>query len=169
MLHFVGILEFLVGLVVLSLALVLNYDEGFSGWPLANILMLAAGATAVFVVIVAHFALRRIARPSLAIVVLEILSLFLDIATFVYCFMHFPYNQCRSGSYSSATKGCKVDKAAVPIVGVLMGLFFISSVILLWDFISWHRRGYGNSGAGYNNNNGGTLTGSKSRRSRYYY
>ena len=119
--------------LVLSLALVLNYDEGFSGWPLANILMLAAvrpiwllvrlitqGAVAVFVVIVAHFALRRLARPAIVIVLFHILSLFLDIATFVYCFMHFPYNQCRSGSYSSSSKGCKVDKAAVPIVGVLM-------------------------------------------------
>ena len=177
--------------LVLALALVLNYDEGFSGWPIANILMLAAvrptwllvrlitqGATAVFVVIVGHFALRRLARPSLAIVLLYILSLLLDIATFVYCFMHFPYDQCRNGSYSSSSKGCKVDKAAVPIVGVLMydlsstalnirGLFFISSVILLYDFVSWHRRGYGNSAGGYNS--GGNVNGSKSRRSRFYY
>jgi energy-coupling factor transporter transmembrane protein EcfT len=137
------------------------------------------GAVAVFVVVVAHFALRRLVRPAIVIVLFHILSLFLDIATFVYCFMHFPYNQCRNGSYSSSSKGCKVDKAAVPIVGVLMydlsstalnirGLFFISSVILLYDFISWHRRGY-NSGGGYNSNNGGNLNGSKSRRSRYYY
>ena len=58
MLHFIGFLEFIVGLVgktlscpvvdvvVLSLALVLNYDEGFSGWPLANILMLTAACPA---------------------------------------------------------------------------------------------------------------------------
>ena len=54
MLHFIQFLEFLVGLVgavydvlfadaaVLSLALVLNYDEGFSGWPISNILLLTA-------------------------------------------------------------------------------------------------------------------------------
>jgi len=82
------------------------------------------GAFAVFVVIVAHFSLRKLARPATTIVLFHILSLLLDIAAFVYCFMHFPYDQCRNGSYSSASKGCKVDKAAVPLVGVLMyGLF----------------------------------------------
>ena len=55
MLHIIQLLEFLVGLVgkqapswlfadavVLALALVLNYDEGFSGWPISNILLLTA-------------------------------------------------------------------------------------------------------------------------------
>jgi len=78
------------------------------------------GAVGVFVVVVAHFALRKFARPAIVIVVFHFLSLLLDIAAFVYCFMHFPYDQCRNDSYSGSSKGCKVDEAAVPMVGVLM-------------------------------------------------
>ena len=50
------------------------------------------------------------------IVLLHILAMFLAIATFVYCFLEFPYNDCRN----SSSKGCQVDKAAVPMDGVLM-------------------------------------------------
>jgi len=74
----------------------------------------------VFVVVVAHFALRKLTRPALMIVIFHLFSLLLDIATFVYCFMRFPYDECRNDSNISSSKGCKVDKAAVPMVGVLM-------------------------------------------------
>ena len=74
------------------------------------------GAFAVFVIIMSHCVLHGLARPSFLVVLFHILALFLAVATFVYCFLEFPYNGCRNSSSS----GCDVDKVAVPMDGVLM-------------------------------------------------
>jgi len=69
-----------------------------------------------FVIIVSHFLLHRSARPSFVVLLLHVVAMLFAVATFVYCFLDFPYKECRH----SSSKGCKVDKAAVPMDGVLM-------------------------------------------------
>jgi hypothetical protein len=71
----------------------------------------------VFVVIVAHFLLRGAGGPHIWIVFLHILAFAMALGTFVYSFLNFPYNDCRN---TSGGKGCQIDKAAVPLDGVLM-------------------------------------------------
>lgn len=85
------------------------------------------GAFAVFVIIVSHCMLHGLARPSFLIVILHVLALFLAIATFVYCFLEFPYNGCRN----SSSKGCQVDKVAVPMDGVLMYCPFLWLMLMV--------------------------------------
>ena len=38
------------------------------------------------------------------------------LGTFIYSFLNFPYKTCRK----SSLKGCKIDKAVVPLDGILM-------------------------------------------------
>ena len=95
-----------------------------------------------FVIIVAHFLLRRAARPGAGIVLLHVLAFAMALGTFVWCFINFPYADCRNGTI---VDGCKTEKAAVPIDGVLMyismashgadtlGAYFLSP---LWFFFT---------------------------------
>jgi putative exporter of polyketide antibiotics len=70
----------------------------------------------VFVVIFSHFAFHGLARPSFLVVLFHIIAMLFAVATFVYCFLQFPYQECRN----SSSQGCNVDKVAVPMDGVLM-------------------------------------------------
>ena len=70
-----------------------------------------------FVIIVAHCLLRRSGQPGIAIVLLHVLAFAMALGTFIWCFMNFPYQDCRNGSI---TDGCGTEKAAVPMDGVLM-------------------------------------------------
>ena len=68
-----------------------------------------------FVIIVAHFLLRRAGSPHGGVIFLHILAFAMALGAFIYSFMNFPYKDCDTSS-----KGCKIDKAAVPLDGVLM-------------------------------------------------
>jgi len=70
----------------------------------------------VFVIIVSHCVLHGLARPSFLVVFFHIIAMLFAVATFVYCFLEFPYAECRN----SNSKGCNIDKVAVPMDGVLM-------------------------------------------------
>jgi hypothetical protein len=70
-----------------------------------------------FVTIASHFLLRRAARPGAAVLVLHVLAFAMALGTFIWCFLHFPYAECRDGTIE---EGCKTEKAAVPMDGVLM-------------------------------------------------
>jgi len=74
------------------------------------------GAFAVFVILVSHMVLHGSARPSFLVVLFHILAMLFAVATFVYCFLEFPYQECRN----ITSNGCNVDKVAVPMDGVLM-------------------------------------------------
>src|SRR5271155_706858 len=76
----------------------------------------AEGAFAVFVILLSHMVLHGLARPSFLVLLFHIFSMLFAVATFVYCFLEFPYQECRN----SSSEACNVDKVAVPMDGVLM-------------------------------------------------
>lgn len=160
MLHFIQFLEFLVGLVgscQSNYLLTLTLKSWLSPWYSILTSVLEAGrsqtsfflllflrsylvlilkfqgAFGVFVVIVSHFVLHGAARPVAPVLLFHILAMGFAIATFVYCFLNFPYTECKN----AGSGGCNVEKAAVPMDGVLMYKSSFELLLTLGDCFSF--------------------------------
>lgn len=78
-----------------------------------------------------HFLLRR-GPVAVAIVVLHVLAFAMALATFTWYFLHLPYDECPKGKIE---EGCKTEKAAVPMDGVLMYLSGLHLTLTHWGLM----------------------------------